>query len=94
LCNCEFMDRKHSLRNHEEVWQVLTELPAINHIFCGHYHTEKSVRRDGKFVHITPSTMLQIDKKTCKFNVENTLAGWRMIEWHNDDFSTYVEYLN
>jgi len=93
LCNCEFMDKKHSLRNIDEVWPLLESLTAIKHIFCGHYHTEKLIVRNNKFVHLTPSTMLQIDTETCKFSVESTQAGWRIIECQGNDLETYVEYL-
>lgn len=94
LCECEFMDRKHALRNRDKVWQVLSDLTAIKHIFCGHYHTEKLIEKDGKFVHLTPSTMLQIDTKSFRFNIESTIAGWRMIEWQGNHLITYTEYLN
>jgi len=94
LCNCEFMDKKHSLRNIDEVWPLLESLKPIKHIFCGHYHTEKLIVKNDKFVHITPSTMLQIDTETCKFSVESTQAGWRIIESQDNDLITYVEYLS
>jgi Icc protein len=94
LCECEFMDKKHALRNRDTVWQILSDLTAIKHIFCGHYHTEKLIEKDGKFVHLTPSTMLQIDTKSFRFDIASTIAGWRMIEWQGDHLNTYVEYLN
>jgi len=93
LCDCIFMDSRYYLQNFEEVWQVLTQLPQIEHIFCGHYHTERTLIQDGKSVHLTPSTTFQINSTTLEFAIEHTRPGWRMIEWKDHRIETYVEYL-
>lgn len=91
-CGCEFMDGKHYLRNREEVWATLQQIPNIHHIFCGHYHTERTISRDGKQVFITPSTMLQIGTQGEKFSVEHIRPGWREIEWDGEQLNTHVHY--
>ncbi len=91
-CGCEFMDSKYYLRNREEVWQLFKELPNIQHIFCGHYHTERTVSRDGKQLYITPSTMLQIATQGEKFGVEHVRPGWREIHWDGEQLITHVHY--
>jgi len=91
-CGCEFMDSKHALHNREEVWTVLKDIPHIQHIFCGHYHTERSISRDGKQVYITPSTMLQIGTQGETFNIEHTHPGWREIDWDGEQLCTHVHY--
>jgi len=91
LCDCQFMDAHHSLRNIEEVWQVLKRLPQIKHIFCGHYHTGKTVIKNNKNIHLTPSTIFQIDTKTPHFAIEHMTPGWRIIKW-GESIQTYIEY--
>jgi Icc protein len=93
LCGCQFMDSHYPLQNREEVWTQLQCLPAIEHIFCGHYHTDTTVVRDGKQIHVTPSTMMQIDRDTPTFAIAHTRPGWRIIEWSTRKVHTYVEYL-
>lgn len=93
LCGCCFMDTCYPLRNIDEVWPVLRELNPIRHIFCGHYHATRTVMRDGKYVHVTPSTMMQIDADTPHFAIAHTQPGWRIIEWHDSEVHTYVEFV-
>ncbi len=92
LCDCQFMDNNHPLRNINEVWQTLDQLPQIQHIFCGHYHTEKTVIRNNKLIYLTPATVFQIDTKKSSFAIAHTKPGWRIIEW-GEQILTYVEYL-
>lgn len=93
LCGCRFMDSFYPLHNIDEVWPILRELAPIQHIFCGHYHTSKTVVCDGKYVHVTPSTMMQIDTELLNFAVAHTRPGWRIIEWHDSQVHTYVEFI-
>lgn len=94
LCGCRFLDERYSLKNMNEVWPVLTQLPAIQAIFCGHYHTERSITRDGQQVYLTPSTMLQINPDTSDFQVAHTVPGWRIITCQDKQVYTYVEFLD
>lgn len=94
LCDCVFMDSRYSLQNIDQVWPILAKAPNVKHVFCGHYHTEREITLDGTHVHVTPSTMLQIDTKTREFMIASRTPGWRMIEWSaQDGVRTYVEYL-
>ena len=93
LCDCQFMDTHYPLKNIDKVWPQLVHLQAIEHIFCGHYHTDLTVTQAGKQVHLTPSTMMQIDRDNPKFTIAHTRPGWRMIEWSEEKVHTYVEYL-
>ncbi len=92
FCGCGFMDHQHALGNREEVWAALHKIPNIQHIFCGHYHTERTVSRDGKNLYITPSTMMQISTHSNTFSVDHTHPGWRMIEWDGSQLLTHVHY--
>ncbi len=92
-CGCTFMDSRHGLQNSAEVWQILRNLPNIRHIFCGHYHTERTLVRDGKVLYLTPSTMMQIDTHSPGFAIEHLQPGWRIIEWDGTTLCSHVHYL-
>jgi len=93
LCDCIFMDTHYPLLNHDVVWKTLRQSNKIKHIFCGHYHTDKLVQKAGKSIHITPSTMYQIDTTQPKFNIEHQIPGWRVIECRENSIHTYTKYL-
>ena len=93
LCGCQFMDERYPLQNRDELWQELVQFPQVEHIFCGHYHTDKIVSKNDKFIYLTPSTVFQIDTENDTFLIDHTKPGWRMIEWENNYMQTYVDYL-
>jgi Icc protein len=93
LCGCRFMDQNYPLRNIAECWPVLREIPVIRHIFCGHYHTAKTLSIDGKLIHLCPSTMMQIDPHVAEFAIQHTRPGWRVIEWDGEELYTTVHHL-
>lgn len=90
---CQFMDASHGLRNSQETWQVLRAQTNISHIFCGHYHTERTLVRDGKVIYITPSTTIQIDTRTEDFAIEHRMPAYRIVEWSDDTLYSHVHYL-
>lgn len=92
LCSCLFMDTHHPLHNIEEVRATLRSLPNIHSIFVGHYHTDKLIVQDFKNIHLTPSTMMQIDTHSPGFRMEHVRPGWRTIEWSLDRLETEVHY--
>lgn len=94
LCGCRFMDKDYSLRNMAETWSILADFPLVKHIFCGHYHTAKTLQYSDKMIYLTPSTSLQIDPQPIEFKVEHTIPGWRIIKWQNEQLTTFVEFLN
>lgn len=93
LSGCLFMDTKYPLKNIDEVRQTLKTIPNIQNIFVGHYHTEKFLILDGKNIHLTPSTMMQIDTRTPGFKMEHTRPGWRYINFSDGRLETEVHYL-
>ncbi|WP_353570629.1 metallophosphoesterase [Candidatus Albibeggiatoa sp. nov. BB20] len=92
FCNCTYMDAKYPLQNQDEVWPQLIQLHHIEHIFCGHYHTARTIYKDQKAIHITPSSMMQIATRTQHFATANYHPGWRIIEWDGKQLNTFVEY--
>jgi 3',5'-cyclic-AMP phosphodiesterase len=92
LANHGFMDKRYSLKNIEESRKYLQMMSNIHNIFVGHYHFEKIVMQDGKNIHITPSTMMQISPGHSEFHLEHTRPGWRIIEWSKGRIDTEVHY--
>lgn len=93
-CNCRFMDSRYPLANRDDVFKIIRKIPAISHIFCGHYHTEKAVFVEGKSIFITPSTMHQISQTERGYSESSRLAGWRKIECDSTGLKTSVHYLS
>ncbi|EIJ43841.1 putative phosphohydrolase [Beggiatoa alba B18LD] len=94
FCGCTFMDNRYSLKNKAETWAVLQQKTAIQHIFCGHYHTDKVITQAGKQIYLTPSTMLQIAPEPVDFQIAHTRAGWREIVWDGAQLKTWVSFLD
>ncbi len=61
LMQVPHMDRKHYLKDKEEVMKLFRSVNENLQIFCGHYHVEKTVAIGQIQVHITPSCYFQID---------------------------------
>lgn len=91
-CGCAFMDEKYPLKNISETWSVIKELERIKLIFCGHYHTEKTIVKDRKSIFLTPSTMAQFDNQNPEITILHRNPGWRIIEWDGETLRTSVEY--
>ncbi len=94
FCNCIFMDSKYPLRNRDAVFDLLQQLHTIRHIFCGHYHIEKTIHDSGKNIYLTPSTMMQIDPAGLEYKVNKNNPGWRFIRWNGSRLETYVSYIH
>ncbi len=86
-----FMDRKHALRNREEVLPVLKRQSV--QVFCGHYHAEKALHQPPLSVFITPSTFLQIDLDKPDFTVDHYTPAWRKVETDSGLLKTEVRYV-
>lgn len=92
ISGCIFMDTKYPLQNIEQVRVALRKIPNLRNIFVGHYHAEKLIVQDGKNIHLTPSTFMQIDTRTPHFRMEHSSPGWRIIDWYNGRLDTEVHY--
>jgi Icc protein len=93
LAGVPFMDANYPLQNHAEVWQVLWESPRPLHLYCGHYHVERSIARQHLNVHITPSTSYQIDPREKEFSRDHGFPGYCVIDLLPDRIETTVRYL-
>ncbi|MCG8569848.1 MAG: metallophosphoesterase [Spirochaetes bacterium] len=93
LCNCYYMDKKYPLKNHQEVFQRISQLKNVDHIFSGHYHTEKILSIKNKNIYLTPSTFYQIDSQSKSFKIEHHYPGWRYISWNGQRLETQAKYV-
>lgn len=89
-----FMDAKHAMEDRDEFQSVLSSLPHVKGVFCGHYHIEKTVHLGGMApVFITPSTFFQISDQTEAFEVETHRIGWRKIVLNDGILDTRVKWM-
>ena len=92
-CGCLFMDRKHPLQNRDLLFELIKNCGQISNIFCGHYHTERTIISYGKNIFITPSTMMEISPFQSQYEVSRTIPGWRLIDWESGSLRTSVHYV-
>ena len=92
-CDCRYMDRKYPLGNWRETICQLKAISRIKNIFCGHYHTEKTIRTANKSVFITPATYMQISQESPEFKISDCRPGWRWIRWDGEALYTSVHYI-
>lgn len=93
ICQVPHMDTKHSLKNYTEIQSFFNRYTAQFHIFCGHYHLEKTISHNNMHIHITPSCFFQIDDRYEKFVIGTHQIGYRRIFADNDSIFTSVKYL-
>ena len=91
FCGHKFMDLHYHLRNMVEVQQVLSKFKNLNHVFCGHYHSEHQMKFSHIHVHAAPPTQMQIDADRPYFKLKSIEPGWQVIYW-GDTVKTEVHY--
>jgi 3',5'-cyclic-AMP phosphodiesterase len=94
LCGHQFMDRKYSLRNIEELQSCLKKMNNIEAVFCGHYHFEKSVWLGELPIFVCPATQMQISPDSEEFKISDNSPGWRMITWDGKTLNTSTHYVD
>lgn len=87
-----FMDENYPLKNYEEVQKILLEVDREIHVFCGHYHIEKTLKIENLNIHITPSTFFQLDQQSESFKVDHHKIAYRELDWSSSGFDTQVHY--
>ena len=91
-----FMDNHYPLQNPEVFLDVIAACPQHPiHVFCGHYHVEKTVHSGYLHVHITPSTFFQIDGFRGDFGIDHYRPGMRVLDLSDDGALMHsVKYLD
>lgn len=92
-CKVEFMDKNHSLKDIKKIQEIFHSYDKNIYLFCGHYHTEKTVHIDNLHIAITPSTYFQIDPNTKEFKVDSYLIGYRLIELSKSKCMSRLKYV-
>jgi Icc protein len=87
-----FMDQNYPLKNYSEVQKILLDADREIHVFCGHYHIEKTVIIGKLNIHITPSTFFQLDQQSASFKVDHHNIAYRELDWTASEFQTHVHY--
>jgi len=92
LANMPWMDAKYPFQMHDEIQQILFTHPYPVHVFCGHYHIEKTIQYRNIHVNITPSCYFQIEPHAQEFKVHHYKIALREIEIENDMIRHSVYY--
>lgn len=80
LCGVPHMDSKYALRNRDDLQEILFEYRGKIHIYCGHYHVERTLYLHNLIVNITPSCFFQIDMNSEAFRIDHYRIAFRLIE--------------
>lgn len=93
-CGVPHMDEKYAFREIPRIQELLQGTKHTFHIFCGHYHVERSLQVANQSIHITPSTFFQIDSTQTDFGIDHRRPGYRMIQVEGADVSSACRYLS
>ncbi|AEJ62251.1 metallophosphoesterase [Spirochaeta thermophila DSM 6578] len=88
-CGVPHMDRNYALANPREAIGILGEGALV---FCGHYHNDRVVVREGITAFLTPSTFFQIDPHSEDLVAVHT-RGWREIVLTLEGIQTTVHWV-
>jgi Icc protein len=87
------MDGKYAFEQSEIFHKICRKIDKPVTVFCGHYHNEISMIKGNVNVFITPSTYLQIGKKTEAFEIDHYIPGFRIIDICDNNLKTNVIYV-
>jgi Icc protein len=87
-----FMDNKYPLRQTDELLAVLTADGLHRKIFCGHFHSGRTVKWKNMDVHLCPPTSFFINPDNEEFEQEMLPPGYLMLEWAEDGGFRAVPY--
>jgi 3',5'-cyclic AMP phosphodiesterase CpdA len=85
------MEQKYSLKNRQEVEQILKQSELEIKVLSGHFHGERTVSKQNITQMITPS-MFQINFDKEKFTLDLEHPGYRMVYLRSNAFETSVRW--
>lgn len=96
ICGARHMEPKYQFKELSRFQKLLEDFKHIEfHIFCGHFHLEKSIRDKNLNVYVTPSTFVQIHPDKVHFEPFMPYIGYRII--YSDSIgsviNTHVKYV-
>ncbi len=93
LLSVPHMDNAYALQDREEVMQILFQAGLPVHVFCGHYHGERTLAAANVTIYLTPSLFFQIDPSVEEFAIEHHDIAYRIIDLQPDHILTSLQYL-
>lgn len=79
-----FMDDNYPLRDTGPLLRVLTYDGRPRKVFCGHYHTGRTLNYRNLQIHLCPPTSFYIDPDYPDFRREARKPGYLRLEWGDD----------
>ena len=76
------MDFNYAFQQPEIMHNIVLESGREVHIFCGHYHVERSISYKNLHIHITPSTFFTLNGDHTGFEIEHSMPAFRIIDWN------------
>jgi len=87
-----FMDSRYPLRQPEELLAALTADDHPRRIFCGHFHSSRTVNWKNLEVHLCPPTSFFINPNNKTFEQEMLPPGYLMLEWPKEGGFRVIPY--
>lgn len=84
LLGVTFMDKKYPLRENGELLDILAADGRHRTVFCGHYHSHRTVTRDRLTVHLCPPTSFYINPDADRFEQQMLPPAYQILEWSLD----------
>lgn len=94
MCSVPYMDERHALNGQQKIMALLKTCEKEVHVFCGHYHVDKTVSSGRVTHHLTPSVFLQFHPESTDGAIFHSRPGYRIIEVDQGQVSTYTGYLD
>ncbi|MEO0732415.1 MAG: metallophosphoesterase [Bacteroidota bacterium] len=88
-----FMDRKYPLRETDNLLRVLTYDGRHRRVFCGHYHTGRTIAYRNLHVHICPPTSFFLAPDNAEFERQELPPAYLQLCWSATGFRAAPIYL-
>lgn len=79
-----FMDEKYPLRETDALLSVLSYDGRPRKVFCGHYHSARTVDYRNLQIHLCPPTSFYIDPDLSEFRLMDQMPGYLRLQWSED----------
>ncbi len=93
IANVPHMDNKWRFKEIDKIQNLLFSFPNNYHIFCGHYHLERTINIYNTTSYITPATFFNLNPEAEYFEIDNYSIGYRKIIISDDKLITTVKYI-
>lgn len=91
-CGVPYMDVRYALAGQQKIMALLQRCGKDVHVFCGHYHVDKTVSSNRITHYLTPSVFVQFHPESKDGVVFHSRPGYRIIEVEEGIVSTYTVY--